>query len=67
MLSRAKVAAERLLELLDKGLDQPVIGKTVIRVVADDNVVKHLYHEELAGPHEVSGQFSIFRRGRRIA
>ena len=61
MSSGAEGTLEGLLELPDEGLNQTVVGEAVIGVVADDHVVQDLDHQELAGPHEISGQFSIFR------
>ena len=66
ILSRPNGTLERLLELLDEGLDQAVVGEAVVIVVADDHVIQNLNHKELTGLDEVSGQFPIFCRGRGV-
>ena len=48
------------MELLDEGQDEPVICEAVIGVVAYDDVIKNLNHQELAGPHKIPGQFPVF-------
>ena len=62
LVSRAKDILECLVKVLDESLDQPVVGEAVIGVVADDHVVQHLNHQELAGPNKIPGQLAVFCR-----
>jgi len=60
-------APKGLLIFLDRLCYEALIRKTVIGVLADDDMVEDLDHEKLGRPDKLSRQFSVLRRWRRIA